>query len=130
MMRLAIATGVAGGLIGAAIAVGVMAWEPWDGRESAISEPDSAQRVLTGGEAAARAEHYISTTVEERIRESGGDLSKLSSSCHAEDFNSHTNNWIVECIFKVRNSDGSVNLRFQVDDATGEVAELDLTTPR
>lgn len=109
--------------LGTALAASVMLWQPpWHGSAAATSDL-SPQRFLTGAEAAARAEQFIRTTFEERALESGIDLSKVTTSCETEDFNAQTKKWIVRCTFAAPS-----NLRFQVDDATGEVGGIALTT--
>src|SRR5438094_4424298 len=106
-------------VLGTTIAASVMLWQPWHGSAAATSDL-SPQRFLTGAEAAARAEQFIRTTFEERALESGIDL---SNSCETEDFNAQTKKWIVRCTFAAPS-----NLRFHVDDATGEVGGIALTT--
>ncbi len=109
-------------VLGTTIAASVMLWQPWHGSAAATSDL-TLQRFLTGGEAAARAEQFIHTTFEERALESGIDLSKVTTSCETEDFNAQTKKWIVRCTFAAPS-----NLRFHVDDATGEVGGIALTT--
>ena len=99
-------------------AVAAVAW-----RRRCHTSDLTPQRFLTGAEAAARAEQFIRTTFEERALESGIDLSKVTTSCETEDFNARTKKWIVRCTFAAPS-----NLRFQVDDATGEVGGIALAT--
>jgi len=106
-------------ILGTTIAASVMVWQPWHGGGAAATSDLTPQRFLTGGEAAARAEQFIRTTFEERALESGIDLSKVTTSCETEDFNAQTKKWIVRCTFAAPS-----NLRFQVDDATGEVGGM------
>ena len=110
-------------ILGTTIAASVMVWQPWHGGGAAATSDLTPQRFLTGGEAAARAEQFIHTTFEERALESGIDLSKVTTSCETEDFNAQTKKWIVRCTFAAPS-----NLRFQVDDATGEVGGIALAT--
>ena len=100
------------------IAYGVVEWrgegEPIE--QSATSS--SQQRLLTGGEAAAKAQSYFYDQVVEL-----GEAGKVAVSCDPEDFNSRTNAWIIKCVFR-RSGSPAGSTRATVNDRTGETNEL------
>src|SRR6266540_4925968 len=111
-----IATGVAAGLIGAAVAVGVMAWQPWDGGEEQATKSGEGPPVsietavtltafqprLTGAEAAAIVQAEEDTRWDNLSPNALGqtftwDFDLGTEGGEALDFNSTTRAWVVRC---------------------------------
>ena len=105
--------------IGAGVAVGVMAWEPWDGDEKPEAET-AYMRRLTGAEAAAL------VFDRENIRR-GPDLPRgvIYFDCKADDFNERLRAWIVVCKFGSRAAvELAADATFRIYDETEEIEGL------
>ncbi len=98
--------------LGAGIAVGVTAWEPWEG---------GYERRFTGAEAAAL------VFDRENVRQEA-DLARLGViyfNCGADDFNENLRAWIVVC--KLGNRDDveqAADITFRFYDETEEIENL------
>lgn len=109
--------------LGAGIAVGVMAWEPWENGDK--DEPTRAvpQATVpsgpqfTGAEAAGKADvHWLRSLSDSERRD-------ISISCDPETFNERTSTWIVVCT--LIGPANFLEVRMNVDDRTGQVSVLE-----
>ncbi len=154
-LRLSLGTviiAVAFAALGAGVAAGVMAWEPWDGDgddDEVASEapptpvpakPTPYQRRLTGAEAA----RIVETTVnreaiqgfldrieeaQEKNQEPPPPSHFLLDDCKSVDFNEFQKAWIVECEAALqtevgREPIGLGTLTYRLFDATKEVEQV------
>lgn len=116
-------TALVAALIGAGIAVGVMAvWEPWD---DASRDQETALR-LTGAEAAAVVQKDQVPKIRDEY-ESDSNSSLAVTACETADFNQLIGAWIVVCNITVTASSTSLELpprTFSLQDDTGRFHQI------
>ena len=129
--------------LGAGVAVGVMAWEPWDGDDSDVVEPSPTsapspvqepiptpyERKLTGAEAAAIVKRTLNMQNTARLLTPTAEPPEYFiqlEGCQPVDFNESRKAWIVECDATLTSVESGNDTplstqTYRLFDATGKV---------
>ena len=110
------------GLVGAGVAIGVIAWEPWEEGETPTPTPTTTARRLTGTEAAALAWQYWADEAIERAGEGQTSIGLLTD-CQGKEFNDAVGAWVVTCTWVSSVGTGEMEFpyTYRVYDSTGRV---------